>query len=60
MAMGQRGSAYDTTRPRQSNKPIFEDFQPIRETKEEEGAQIAVFRLPGNYSISLLQLCLNY
>ncbi|XP_015902986.3 inactive protein RESTRICTED TEV MOVEMENT 2-like [Ziziphus jujuba] len=47
MAMRQRGTGYSTTRPRQTNRPIYEDFQPMSETKDEEGAQIVTFHLPG-------------
>lgn len=47
MVMRQRGSGYGSPRPRQTNRPIYEDFQPMPETKEEGGAQVVVFRLPG-------------
>lgn len=34
-------------RPRQTNRPIYEDFQPKTEVEEEDGAHIVVLQVPG-------------
>ncbi|XP_050155461.1 inactive protein RESTRICTED TEV MOVEMENT 2-like isoform X3 [Malus sylvestris] len=50
MPMGHRppgGSSDANTRPRQSHRPIYEDFQPYFELKEEQEAHIVQVHLPG-------------
>lgn len=48
MAMRQRsGGVSNTTRPRQTNRPSYEDFQPQFELKEEHEAHIIHVHIPG-------------
>ncbi|KAL5568708.1 hypothetical protein UlMin_025283 [Ulmus minor] len=47
MAMRQSAGRAPAIRPRQSNHPVYEDFQPRTETKDEEAARIIFFHLPG-------------
>ncbi|KAL6129586.1 hypothetical protein ACLB2K_072936 [Fragaria x ananassa] len=47
MAMRQRVGAANTSRPRQSIRPTYEDFQPHFELKEEPEAHIIYVQLPG-------------
>ncbi|KAB2614347.1 inactive protein RESTRICTED TEV MOVEMENT 2 [Pyrus ussuriensis x Pyrus communis] len=41
------GSSGTNTRPRQTNRPTYEDFQPRFELKEEQEAYIVLVHLPG-------------
>ncbi|KAM1263135.1 hypothetical protein ACFX13_028846 [Malus domestica] len=41
------GSSGSNTRPRQTNRPTYEDFQPRFELKEEQEAHRVLVRLPG-------------
>ncbi|KAM1469370.1 hypothetical protein ACFX1Q_040007 [Malus domestica] len=47
MSMGHREGGMPMTRPRQSHRPIYEDFQPHFELKEEQEAHIVQVHLPG-------------
>ncbi|KAM1229783.1 hypothetical protein FF1_040015 [Malus domestica] len=47
MSMGHREGEMPMTRPRQSHRPIYEDFQPHFELKEEQQAHIVQVHLPG-------------
>lgn len=41
------GSSGTNTRPRQTNRPTYEDFQPRFELKEEQEAHRVLVHLPG-------------
>ncbi|EXB97683.1 hypothetical protein L484_020233 [Morus notabilis] len=43
----QRVGGITGVRPREFNRPVYEDFQPQIETNEEEGAHIVDLRFPG-------------
>ncbi|PON59156.1 Small heat shock protein HSP [Trema orientale] len=47
MAWRQRPVGVITTRPRQTNRPIYEDFQPQTEINEQDGARIIFLHVPG-------------
>lgn len=44
----QRDGGVTPSRPRQANRPVYEDFQPQTDTIEEEGARIVILRVPGS------------
>lgn len=58
MAMRQRVGAANTSRPRQSIRPTYEDFQPHFELKEEPEAHIIYVQLPGLF-LCLISVCVG-
>lgn len=54
MAWRQQNSGVPAFRPNQTNRPVFEDFDPKIDTNENEGARIVALHVPG------LQFSRNY